>query len=63
MSHGLAIPSLFLGAPLGVGATGYLVGSYFFQSPRTGFFLGFVLGFIIAIRECIRTIRKLSKPS
>lgn len=59
-SLALAIPSLFVGSPLGVGALGYFLGRWI-GFPKTGFGVGFVLGMVIAVRESVRILRYLSR--
>lgn len=63
MSLAVAIPSMFIGGPLGVGFVGYFIGRYFWETPNTGFLVGFVLGVIIAIRETSRILKRISKAN
>lgn len=56
----LAIPSLILGGPLGVGAVGYFIGKHFGDSA-TGFFVGFVLGLIVAVWESAKILRAMAR--
>lgn len=60
MSLALAIPSMWVGAPIGVGFLFYFLGGLIDQ-PRTGFVFGFVLGFVIAIRETKRILKQLNE--
>lgn len=56
----LAIPSLFLGAPIGTGFVGWWLGTKA-GFPKTGFLLGAALGLAAAIRETARILKRLSK--
>ena len=58
-SLAFAIPSLFIGGPLGVGAAGFLVGRYFGHEVAGALF-GVALGFFVAVRETRRILRQLS---
>ena len=59
-SKALAVPSLFLGGPLGVGAVGYFVGDWWFDRPVAGGLIGAFLGLIVAVWETIKIVRSLS---
>lgn len=61
MSLAMAIPSFFIGSPIGVGALGYFVAKWLGFSPQTGFLIGFFVGFGIALRETRRILRKISR--
>ncbi len=61
-SLAMAIPTLFVGGPLGCGALGYWIGSKF-DYPSSGFMVGLILGLVVAIRETVRILRILSKDT
>ena len=61
MSQALAIPTMWVGGPIGVGAVGWLIGNWL-GAPTPGAFIGVILGLVIAIRETKRITKRLSGP-
>lgn len=59
-AEALAIPTLFLGAPIGTGFFGWWLGGMA-GYPKTGFLVGAALGMAAAIRESARILKRLSK--